>query len=428
MAHAQATIPTGEGINHSTASRLSKRASRTAPTSPTDAATGILLHIAFAILSCIIFFFVALAMLSTHANASLFKNDRKSEPHADEDEDAQSDGPLAFTQEAMQRLMEHFDEDVLSAHHEDDAIEDGSTTHGSPALGAPTPSLASASSPCSSSATIGHAWPEWSWDWVREGQDELEDEEPLPLDPASVHAAASTASSTMTRMYLSQTALMALDAEMVEHSIHPALRPHPLGSSRSAALHALDNKLGATPSSSPDSSSHDSACLGLGIFSAPLTPPTTPEPTNSGHTGKNSSRPGTLVRQSTTFVPPLRQRPSCSSLTCECDIGERRLCTLSEVDDEEDASREEEGEEEEEDYGTTVTTITSTETSLMPPRSSGALQCGDAGSKIDSTATANAASTSTSTVETTPMAQDVKATKQLNRSSAIRRLLRPGRP
>ncbi|CAD6890952.1 unnamed protein product [Tilletia laevis] len=329
---------------HPSPSNDSKKRARLSATSDTivpdtlnaEPSTGIIFYILLALLSAFIFLLFTAAMVSTRANAHLFRKDNAKEGRSTtanaKGEDQASDGEesaLDCTREVMQRIIRR-----MSA-PEDDGCEhygcDGETCECSSWSVTSTP-LTDATmtapptpmpSPCSSSPSTSDSdsnsnagsnkstpkssaqdWSSMSWDWVLEGQDELERE-----------TQDNSRSPTQT-----QSALAAMGMEEA-HERCEAMLP---------ALSPVSNT-SSLPTTAGISGEGTTELLGLGIDTSGL-----------GNSPELTQSPS---HQSTSLSV---RRPMCSSLACTCEFSCRRLCPLVEEDESE---REDEDESEDENEG-----------------------------------------------------------------------------
>ncbi|KAE8233677.1 hypothetical protein CF326_g1285 [Tilletia indica] len=337
-----------------------KRARLSSPVRPTMApepskaepAMGIIVYIVLALFSAMVFLLVVAVMISSKANARLFRNDKnhgdegattpkraQGDEVADDDEAVDGDGEesaLDCTREVMQLIIRRFDastEDDQSSddeygytyHTETDSdwsatatpLTDATMT--TPPTPLPSPLLPSSSDSGSKHTATPSVVPDWtglSWDWVLEGQDELDrDVEAgstchIKFESANfeheveveVPSHSHTASSA-----LYQSALMAMDIEEVHEGCEAMLLPF------EAVL--------ACPTGDKDT--QELFGLGLGI--------------NTDCIDHKDQRPQ-LLRQSTYSHT---RRPRCPSLECECEFSRRRLCPLLEEDESSDDDEDE---------------------------------------------------------------------------------------
>ncbi|KAE8270676.1 hypothetical protein A4X09_0g1652 [Tilletia walkeri] len=345
-----------------------KRARLSSPSRPTIApepskqepAMGIIVYIVLALFSAMVFLLVVAVMISSKANARLFRNDTN---HGDQgattpkraragaegdktvddeivDGEEEEESALDCTREVMQLIIRRFDASTENDQSSDDEYgytyhaetdSDWSTT-ATPLTDAtmttpPTPlpsPLPPSSSDSGSDSGSKHAVtpsvvPDWtglSWDWVLEGQDELDRdfeagstchikfesanfEHKVEVEvPSHSHTASSA---------LYQSALMAMDIEEVHEGCEAMLLPF------EAVLACPTGEKGT----------QELFGLGLGI--------------NTDCIDHKDQRPQ-LLRQSTYSHT---RRPRCPSLECECEFSRRRLCPLLEEDESSDEDEDE---------------------------------------------------------------------------------------
>ncbi|KAE8225342.1 hypothetical protein CF319_g1901 [Tilletia indica] len=326
------------------------------PSKP-EPAMGIIVYIVLALFTAVIFLLVAAAMISSKANARLFRNDKNhgdegatstkragagAEGDKDVDNDEGVDGSgeesaLDCTREVMQLIIRRFDASTEDDQSSDD--EYGYTYHAetdsdwsatatpltdatmtTPPTPLPSPLPPSSSDSGSKHTATPSVVPDWtglSWDWVLEGQDELDRDVEAGSTchikfesgnfehkvEVEVPSRSDTASST-----LYQSALMAMDIEEVHEGCEAMLLP-------------FESVL-ACPTGD-DKDTQELLGLGLGI--------------NTDCIDHKGQRPQ-LLRQSTYSHT---RRPRCPSLECECEFSRRRLCPLLEEDESSDGDEEE---------------------------------------------------------------------------------------